>query len=270
MPWIVIPTVVVLYVAVILVQLKMGWLGVGPMLIHLVGITALVLILSKTLVKRKASSYSLLSFRAVVVTVSLLFCTISSNLALQFGQKHLFGRVWVSDTSKETYENQHGKAEEILGRQLTNNQAESFLIVQRVAHETIKVLSEEVVFRWFILGILFLALPPAGAIVTSSLLFAGMHIIFPIAISDPQLGLTRLLPAFSIGIFCGIAYRWYGLPSSAFIHLAVNLVRVFANGEYDFVVDWIAWGSAFCALVLLAPTLWFTRKREPALPTSTA
>lgn len=260
MPWIVIPIVVTLYASVSLVQLNMGWLGIGSMFIQLVGVTVFVLILSTRLkIKRKVRLHSRLGFRAIVITVSLLFCTVSSNLVLQLGQKHLFGRVWVSDTSKENYEKKHGKTDEILGTELSKGQAESLSLIQRVTHEAINVLSEEVFFRWFILGTLFSVLSPAWAIVVSSLLFAGMHIVVPIAISDPQFGLTRLLPAFVLGVFCGVAYLWYGLAASTLIHFGVNLIRVFANGEYDFVVDWIIWGSALCALVLLGPTLWLTR-----------
>ncbi|HYX37829.1 MAG TPA: hypothetical protein VE954_32400, partial [Oligoflexus sp.] len=58
------------------------------------------------------------------------------------------------------------------------------------------------------------------------------------------------------------AYLRYGLPASVFVHFVGILIKVFAFDEYDFVVDWILWGSAFVALVILPLTLWFARKRE--------
>lgn len=103
---------------------------------------------------------------------------------------------------------------------------------------------------------------PPWALFISSILFAASHLVFPIALGDLEFGLMRLLPTFAIGVFCGVAYLWYGLPASVFVHFAGNLIRVFAFDEYDFIVDWILWGSAFVTLFILPPTLWFTRKRE--------
>lgn len=262
-----VPGVVILELIVMLVQLKMNWLDIRSMFFNLAGFTALALILSNKFIKRKSKPRSLLSFRAIVITVSLLFCTITSNVLLQLGQKQVSGHVHTVDASKEAYEEQHGKTDEIFGRQLTEGEAKAFTLVQRVSHTFIEVLSEEVVSRWIILGSLVLVLPPAWAVAVSSLIFAGTHLVYPIALSEPQVGLMRLLPTFAIGLFCGIAYLWYGLPSAVLIHFSVNLIRLFADDEYTFVVDWIFWGSALFALIILPPTLWFTWKcrKEPVL-----
>ncbi|HYX38369.1 MAG TPA: CPBP family intramembrane glutamic endopeptidase, partial [Oligoflexus sp.] len=169
--------VITLYVGVMLVRLKMNWLGIIPTAIFLVGYILIATFLSKTLIKRRQELLPFFRFKAIVVTVGLLFCSITSNVLLQLGQKQAIGHLNVGDSSKAAYEEQHGRAESVLGKQLTEEQANAFSQIKRVTHEFIGVVSEEVIYRWVILGALILVLPPGWSILISSLIFAALHLV---------------------------------------------------------------------------------------------
>lgn len=111
-----------LNLTVMLVSLKMNWLDILPMSIHLVGFTLLAAILSKKLI-RSRGHLPFLNFRAIVITIGLLFGSMTTNVLFQLGQKQVIGHVQTADSSKAAYEGQHGRAVELFGRKLTDEQA---------------------------------------------------------------------------------------------------------------------------------------------------
>ncbi|HET9241392.1 MAG TPA: CPBP family intramembrane glutamic endopeptidase [Oligoflexus sp.] len=252
--------IIIFDLAVMLLRFKMNWLGIGPTFLNLMVLVILALIVSKTVIKRKLDLRASLSFRGMVITISLLLGSMTSNVLLQLTQRQLFGHFYTGDSSKVAYEEQHGRTDELLGTRLTPDQANSLSQTKRVAHELMDVTSEEIIFRWIVLGALLLTFSRPQAVFISSMFFAAIHLVFPIALGNLEWGLMRLLPTFAIGVYSGIAFIWYGLPASVFVHFVGNLVRVFAYDEYDFIVDWILWGSVFVTFVVLPPTLWLTRK----------
>ncbi len=254
--------VLALDIAVVLLRLKMNWLGMLPTVIYLVGAILLATILSKKFLRRRREPLPFLRFKPIVITLSVMFCTIMGNVGSQLAQKQVFGHLYITDSSRETYEERNGKVKEIIGHQLTESQAKTFALIQMSAHTLISVCIEEVVLRWIILGALILILPPFWAVLISSLIFAGTHLIFPIAMSDLEWGLMRLLPTFAIGLGCGIVYLWYGLPAAVLVHFGCNLIRFFGDNGYYFAIDWMVRGGLFVTFILLPPTLWFTRNRR--------
>jgi hypothetical protein len=204
-----------------------------------------------------------------VITVSLLFAAIFSNVVTNLAQAKLVGETYIkTDMRGEEYESEHGKPEAAFGQQLSESQSEALLLLQRVAHSFLDVAREEVLYRFILLGSLLLFLSPAWAIGISSLIFALTHAVLPFTITQEMIPtMSPILPAFFMGVSFGVAFLWYGLPAAIVVHFGMNLASAFAV-DHTYVADSIMFGSAFVALIILPVTLLFSRKRHTLMTQS--
>jgi len=226
--------------------------GIAMQTIQLCLWSALAFALSKTvLTKRATANRTILSFRELVVIVSIVFATSLSNVAVQATQKKIFGHVYTASYSDPEPTTTPGTAIAPTHPSTTETVIEAFLSVS----------VEEVSSRWITLGALLMAMSSGWAIVISSLIFSLHHVVYPLLGGIPEIGLFSLLPTFAIGVGSGIAFVRSGLASAIFVHFAVNLIGVFAD-NHTYIADTVIFGSAAVALFVLPLTLWFTRKRE--------
>lgn len=256
---------IILDIGVGLWRVDSGWLDIWASLFHLVAFSLFAVILHKK-IRRKV--VPLAGFRGTVITVSLIFAAIFSNVATNLLQARLVGETYIkTDMRGEEYESEHGRPEAFFGQQLSTSQSEALLLMQRVTHLFFEVAREEVLYRFILFGTLLLFLSPASAIGISSLLFALTHAVLPWIITQELVPtLSPVLPAFFMGICFGTAFLWYGLPAALAVHFGMNLASAFAS-DHTYIADSIMFGSAFVALTVLPITLWFSRKRATQLTT---
>ncbi|WP_218109788.1 CPBP family intramembrane glutamic endopeptidase [Oligoflexus tunisiensis] len=237
---------------ILIVFFKLGFVDEFiPKLTELVLCSLLAIALAKTIMqKRTAGDRPLLSFRELVITISIVFATLGSNVGLQALQLKAFGRAYTS-----SYADPEPKVG-VVGVEAPAPPS----VVQKMAEMLVSVSAEEVSSRWITLGALLMVMSPGWAIVLSSVLFALLHTVVPIVGGVPDIGLLSLAPTFAIGVGCGVAFVRSGLAAALLVHFLVNMVGLFAE-KHTYIADTVIFGSAFVALVVLPLTLWFTRRR---------
>lgn len=251
---------VILDIAVGLWRVDHGLLDIWASLFHLLAFSLFAAILYKKLRRKGIPSPRL---KGVVITVSLLFAAIFSNVVTNLTQARLVGETYIkTDMRGDEYESEHGRPEAAFGQKLSESQSETLLLVQRVTHSFLDVAREEVLYRFILLGTLLLFLSPSLAIGISSLFFALTHAVLPWVITQELVPtLSPVLPAFFMGISFGAAFLLYGLPAAMAVHFGMNLASAFAS-DHTYIADSIMFGSAFVALIILPITLWFSRKKD--------
>lgn len=251
---------VILDIAAGLFRVDRGLLDIWASLFHLLAFSLFAVILYKHIRRKGAPAPS---FRGAVITVSLLFAAIFSNVATNLTQAWLVGETYIkTDMRGEEYESEHGRPEAAFGQKLNESQSEALFLLQRVTHLSLDVAREEVLYRFILLGTLLLFISPAWAVGISSLLFALTHAVLPWIITQELIPtLSPVLPAFFMGISFGAAFLWCGLPAALVVHFGMNLASAFAS-DHTYIADSLMFGSAFVTLVILPITLWFSRKRD--------
>lgn len=192
---------------------------------------------------------SLLSLRELVIVLSVVFATLCANVGSQYLQMKVLGY---------TYTASEADPEPTDGAPTAPP-----TVAEKLSKMLLSVTAEEIPSRWITLGALLVVMPSGWALALSSLLFAFTHLIVPVMIGAPEIGLFRLAPTFMIGLGAGLAFIRSGLPAAILVHFLVNLVGLFSTNHTD-IADSVTFGSAFVALIVLPLTLWFTKKRETA------
>jgi membrane protease YdiL (CAAX protease family) len=203
----------------------------------------------KTLTAKTSRARLLLSFRELVITLSVVFVTLCANVGTQYLQMKVFGHTYTAFSE----DSEQGESTE-------EAPAAPPSVAASLSKMLLSVTSEEIPSRWITLGALLMLMPPAWALAVSSLLFACTHLIVPIMIGQPEPGFFALAPTFMIGLGAGFVFLRSGLPAAILVHFLVNLVGLFSTIHTD-IADSVTFGSAFIALVVLPMTLWFTRNR---------
>ncbi len=239
---------------ILIVFFKMGFTDeFFPKLTELVLCSLLAIGLSKTVLSRRAGGRkSLLSFREMVITLSIVFATLSANVSTQALQLKFFGSAYTTPSANTELKS---------GPESTDVDTTPPSIPVQMSKLLLAVSAEEVSARWIALGALLMAMSPGWALVLSSLLFASLHTVIPIFGGAPEVGLLSLAPTFAIGMGCGLAFLRSGLLGAVLVHYLVNLVELFSE-NHTYIADAVIFGSAAVALIVLPLTLWFTRKRE--------
>lgn len=232
------------------IRVNAGWnYGIGSTLALFVLILSAGLIFSKTgLVKQNIRlPYN---FREILITVSLTFGMIAASFLVNFIQIETFGKSYNIPI-----------AETEAGPELASLPYFSDISVNSV-RLLFSVVQEEIAFRWIILGALLMIMVPTRAVIISSMLFAGTHLVVPVLYSEIESGLLSLLPTFFIGLFCGIAFLRHGLFGSIAIHFVLNLCVMLSQrgGVYRDVAVGIICFFAVISLIVLPLGLWFTRE----------
>jgi membrane protease YdiL (CAAX protease family) len=210
----------------------------------------IAIILSRSILTKGAGgSRSLLSFREMVITLGIVFVTICANVSSQALQMKTFGHTYTASSADPEPNDESDRVTTPLS------------VSEKITKLVLSVTAEEIPSRWITLGALLALMPAGSALLISSLLFALQHMVIPVLIGAPEIGFFRIAPTFMIGIGCGIAFMRSGLVGAILVHFLVNMVGLFAE-SYTYIADSVIFGSAFVALVVLPPTLWFTRKRQ--------
>lgn len=216
--------------------------------------TLIGIILSKTIMKKRTTAQTLLSFRELVITLSLVFATMCANVGVQAIQIKTFGHTYSASSASDSEPD--SESAEV-------NAPPS--VAKKISKMVLSVAAEEIPSRWITLGALLMLMPVGWALLISSLLFALQHIIVPVLIGVPEIGFFRIAPTLMIGIGCGIAFIRSGLVAAFIVHFLVNIVSLFAD-NHTYIADSVIFGSAFVALIMLPLTLWFTRKKRRNKP----
>lgn len=238
-----------LTVMFMIIRVKTGWHnGFGPALASLSLALTIALIVSKTTLVKKTATFPI-RFREVLITVSLIFGMIAASAFINYIQIETFGKSY--DTT--------------LGAQPERGSPigePSQGVVLNATKTIIDVIEEEISFRWVILGILLAITSPTSALFISSVIFAGSHLVVPVLRGNIEPGLLALLPTFTIGLFCGIAFLRHGIIGSITLHAVLNLCVMLSQrgGIYRDIAVGIILFFAVITLIVLPITLWFTRK----------
>jgi len=205
--------------------------------------------LSKTVLKKKFRIIPV-RFREAVIIISMVFATLTANVSIKLGQSKIFRRTWSASYKDPAPKPGSSKVPVIP------------TVPEKIATNFFAVAGEEISSRFIIVTALLMVMSSGWAIAISSLLFAASHMVIPILVGMPEIGLFRLGSTGVIGIACGIAFVRYGLGAAIMIHFLVNLVGWFAYNQ-TYIANIVLYGSGFVALIVLPPTLWFTRKVKP-------
>ncbi|HYX19174.1 MAG TPA: type II CAAX endopeptidase family protein [Nostoc sp.] len=250
---------IILIILAMTIRAKSGWdEGFGPSVASFTLALCVALTLWKTALIKQPNRKRF-RFREILITASLIFGMIASSSFMNYVQIEVFGKTYHTSIGEPGVEPGSALVPSLLS------------VSENAAKVLLEVAKEEVFFRWIILSALLMIVTSAPAIVISSVIFAGFHLVGALLYGYTEPGLLSLLPTFVIGLFCGIAFLRHGLVGSIAVHFVLNLcVMLNQRGgiNRDISVGTICFFAAV-TLIALPLTLWFTRvarkQRPPAV-----
>jgi len=200
-------------------------------------------------VKPVKPAWAYLDWRKVILLISLFSAMALSNGTVGILQERLTGIESVDSIPAEEYAKNQ---QTFLGNKLDSDSAIVLANVKKLTKTLLAAASEEVVYRWFILGTLLMFMGQGYAIVLSSVLFGLMHIFFPLGFtSDPSEIFSLAITSTVSGVFYAIIYLRAGLLYSILFHFLANLLPEFRDTALPQYIANISLAITFVGLPIL-------------------